>query len=135
MNYSIKYCGNMMGISIWRKVRLWIYLLHQTSFGTKYSRVAELKFVEDSLKRQLKSRPHSFIFFKGCLPQVLLGPFLNTLSYLVMKLDQLIGLVMSKILKTFAWFEGLTPKSRAFLIFQSITINQETIVIWCARGQ
>ena len=29
-------------------------------------------------------------FFKGCLPQVLLGPFLNTLSHLVMKLGQLV---------------------------------------------
>ena len=26
------------------------------------------------------SRPHHFKFFKGCLPQILLGPFLNTLS-------------------------------------------------------
>ena len=28
------------------------------------------------------SRPYSFKFFKGCLPQILLGPFLNTLSHL-----------------------------------------------------
>ena len=26
------------------------------------------------------SRPYHFKFFKGCLPQILLGPFLNTLS-------------------------------------------------------
>ena len=26
------------------------------------------------------SRPYPFKFFKGCLPQILLGPFLNTLS-------------------------------------------------------
>ena len=25
-------------------------------------------------------RPYPFKFFKGCLPQILLGPFLNTLS-------------------------------------------------------
>ena len=24
--------------------------------------------------------PHHFKFFKGCLPQILLGPFLNTLA-------------------------------------------------------
>ena len=27
------------------------------------------------------SRPYPFKFFKGCLPQILLGPFLNTLSH------------------------------------------------------
>ena len=27
-------------------------------------------------------RPHSFKFFKGCLPQILPGPFLNTLSHI-----------------------------------------------------
>ena len=27
-------------------------------------------------------RPYHFKFFKGCLPQILLGPFLNTLSHL-----------------------------------------------------
>ena len=26
------------------------------------------------------SRPYFFIFFRGCLPQILLGPFLNALS-------------------------------------------------------
>ena len=36
------------------------YILH----GTKYSRMDQVKF------------------FKGCLPQVLLGPFLNTLSHI-----------------------------------------------------
>ena len=29
------------------------------------------------------SRPYSFKYFKGCLPQILLGPFLNTLSHIV----------------------------------------------------
>ena len=28
----------------------------------------------------LLSRPYPFKFFKSCLPQILLGPFLNTLS-------------------------------------------------------
>ena len=28
-------------------------------------------------------RPHHFKFFKGCLPQVLHGPFLNTLTHLI----------------------------------------------------
>ena len=29
------------------------------------------------------SRPYHFKFFKGCLPQILLGPFLNTLSHMI----------------------------------------------------
>ena len=29
-------------------------------------------------------KSYSFKFFKGCLPQILLGPFLNTLSHLVL---------------------------------------------------
>ena len=28
-------------------------------------------------------RPYHFIFFKGCLPQILLGPSLNTLSHVL----------------------------------------------------
>ena len=28
------------------------------------------------------SKPYPFKFFKGCLPQILLGPFLNTLSHM-----------------------------------------------------
>ena len=29
------------------------------------------------------SRPYDFKLFKGCLPQILLGPFLNTLSHIL----------------------------------------------------
>ena len=38
----------------------------------------QVKFVEDSL-----TRPDPFEFFKGCLPQILLGPFLNNLLHLL----------------------------------------------------
>ena len=31
------------------------------------------------------SRPYSFKFFKRCLPQILLSPFLNTLSQILFK--------------------------------------------------
>ena len=37
--------------------------------GAKYSRMDEVKFVETAFKK-----------FEGCLPQISLGPFLNTLS-------------------------------------------------------
>ena len=39
-------------------------------YGAKYSRMNQVKFVEDSFET----------FFKSCLPQILLGPFLKTLS-------------------------------------------------------
>ena len=45
--------------------------------GTKYSRMAHAKFVE--------ARPYPFKFFKGCLPHIFLGPFLNTLTHKVKK--------------------------------------------------
>ena len=35
----------------------------------------QVKFVEDI------SRPYHFKFFKGCHPQILLRPFLNTLTH------------------------------------------------------
>ena len=38
----------------------------------------QVKFVEDCLKRLYR-----FKFFKGCLPQILLGPFLNNLTHLL----------------------------------------------------
>ena len=47
-------------------------------FGTKYSRMNHVKFVEDSLKK-IKG----LWFFKGGLPQILLSPFLNTLSFML----------------------------------------------------
>ena len=59
----------------------WKRLFCISLFGTKYSRVDQVKFVEDSL-----SRPYPFNFFKGYLPQILLGPLLNTLSHLKLKL-------------------------------------------------
>ena len=31
--------------------------------------------------RYYLGRPYHFKFFKGCLPQILLGPFLNTLTH------------------------------------------------------
>ena len=55
-------------------------------YGSRYSRMNRIKFVEDSLKkykviRSAYGRPYHFIFFKGCLPQILLGSFLNTLTH------------------------------------------------------
>ena len=53
--------------------------------GTKSSRMDYIKFVEDSIWKIWRDmvclrRPYRFKFFKCFLPQVLLGPFLSTLS-------------------------------------------------------
>ena len=61
---------------------------HKTgSFGKKYSRMDQGKFVEKSLWKIWRdvvclSRSYPFKFCKDYLPQILLGPFLNTLSHL-----------------------------------------------------
>ena len=41
-------------------------------YSSRYSRMDQVKFEEDSFK-----------FFKGCLPQILLGPFLYSLTHLI----------------------------------------------------
>ena len=63
-------------------------MLHQRSYGTKWSRMDQVKYVEDSLLKIWSdmvylSRPHHFKFFKGCLLQISLGPFLNILSHII----------------------------------------------------
>ena len=51
-------------------------VINQVTYGLRYSRMDQVKFVEDSL------RPCYFKFFKGRLAQILLGPFLNTLTHI-----------------------------------------------------
>ena len=54
-------------------------------YVTKYSRMDQVKFVEDSLSKILRDmvccRLYLFKFFKGYFPQILLGSFLNTLPH------------------------------------------------------
>ena len=45
----------------------------------------ELKHSRFSHRHLALGRPYPFKFFKGCLPQILLGPFLNTLSHLLLQ--------------------------------------------------
>ena len=53
-------------------------------YGTKYSRMDHVKFVEDSLFLQFP-----FKFFKSSFPQILFGPFWNTLSHICEFIAQL----------------------------------------------
>ena len=49
------------------------------------SRMDQVKsFGRQPLKRPLcLGRPYHFKIFKDCLPQILLGPFLNTLTHII----------------------------------------------------
>ena len=54
---------------------------------SKYSRMDQVIFVENSISKTSRemlclSRPYPFKFLKGCLPQILLGPLLNTLFHM-----------------------------------------------------
>ena len=51
---------------------------HSVIYGSGYSRMDQVKFVKDSLGL---CSPQHFKFFEGCLPQILFGPFLNTLTW------------------------------------------------------
>ena len=64
--------------------------------GQSNSRMDQVWIADDGLWKIWRdmvclSRPYPFNFFKGCLPQVLLVPFLNTCSHI---------LFVAKILKT-----------------------------------
>ena len=58
----------LSNLKVIRKVRVLvvtkIYQMALILFGSRYSRMDQVQF------------------FKGCLPQILLGPFLNTLTHL-----------------------------------------------------
>ena len=69
----------------WGRNRLWS---PETKYGTKYSGMDQVKFVGDSFENCWRSMVYFKqiillqFFYKGCLPHILLGPFLNTLSHL-----------------------------------------------------
>ena len=51
-------------------------------YGSRYSRMDQVNLWKTAFKKfevmVCLSRPYHFKFFKGCLPQILLSPFLNT---------------------------------------------------------
>ena len=68
-----------------------VFILIPVAFGTKYSRMDQVKFVELNLSINnlrgyaLLKQIIPFKFFKGFHPQILVGLFLNTLSHLLCK--------------------------------------------------
>ena len=71
---------------IFNKMHLYsIHIFTYTYVRDKVFKNGPSKICGRQLLKNLKgygllSRPYPFIFFEGCLPQVSLGPFLNTLS-------------------------------------------------------
>ena len=67
-------------------IYIYIYILCTCIYGKKYSRMDQAKFVEDSLICPIWNmvcfRQTPFKFFKRCLPQILLGSFLNIFSHM-----------------------------------------------------
>ena len=61
---------------------------------SKYSRIRPSKIwgrlpLKNLKGYSLPNRPHTpSNFFKGCLPQILLSPFLNTLSHVLTSIDK-----------------------------------------------
>ena len=70
-------------------------------------------------------RPYHFIFFKGSLPQILLGPFLNTLTHLLKK-----SLIENFIFCTvrFVQCSKLIKLNEFWLVFMKFTIAQMNIL-------
>ena len=64
-----------------------VSFLHVRTYGSRYSRMDQVKFVKDSLQKIWSDmfclgRPYHFKFFKDCLPKILLEPFLNSLTHI-----------------------------------------------------
>ena len=76
--------------------RKWILLERQKSLKLELKRENILNKLNKLKSMQLKveflTRPYSFKFFKGCLPQILLGPFLNTLTQMSQQEKSLSGI-------------------------------------------
>ena len=56
------------------------YLEPSQPYETKYSRMDQIKYVEDSLKRFEVINVIYFKFSEDCIPHILVGPFLNAMS-------------------------------------------------------
>ena len=60
-------------------------------------------------------RPHHFKFFKGWLPQILLGPFLNTLPQIILCLE---AAHASNLTRTASGLFWLTQRVKIFCVIR-----------------
>ena len=99
--------------------------------GTKYLRMNQIKFVEDSLKKiwgdvVCLSRPYPFKFLKDCLPQILLVLFLQTLSQIFVRTRQVSYFLTWKSRQTFAkkiWLKRYKTFSKLSIKVVRMTIR------------
>ena len=64
----------------WTQNVNWTYIKWDKVFKNWPSKIMENNLQKTWSDMVCLNRPYPFKFFKGCLPQILLGPFLNTLS-------------------------------------------------------
>ena len=57
--------------------------MHHKVFGLMYSEINIRFFINEATYGTNHSRMDEVKFVEGCLPQILLGPFLNTLSQML----------------------------------------------------
>ena len=85
------FLANTENPSLWEASTFFLFVLNERAeSGTKCPRMDLVKFLEDSLLKVwsdmvLLSRPYHFKFFKGCLLPISPGPFLNTLSHILLE--------------------------------------------------
>ena len=84
----------------------WKLGLFVSWYGTEYSRMDQVKFVEDSLSKIWRdmvclSRPYPLSFPEGCLPQILLGSFLNTWTHMTVIWEILITVFTFNFVRVF----------------------------------
>ena len=109
---------------MWRMVLKWLY-------GTKYSRMDQLKFLGDSFQKIWRdmlclSRSYLSKCFEGYLPQVLLGLFLNTLTHF------LCSFLRRSPLKYLRKKLLISAKPNIFMLHKSTTCKgrHEVIIFW-----
>ena len=77
-NGPIKICGksDMVYLSVIRTIAP-----EENCYAVRLKVWVGVRVEVGNCPRTCLSRPYHFKFFKGCLPQILLGPFLNTLTH------------------------------------------------------
>ena len=103
-----------------------------TEYRSRYSRMDQVKFVEDSLKKSevvCLGRPYYFKFFIGCLSQILLGPFLNTLSHINQE-HQISTNLISFIQSIHMNSRGSSCYKINFVIIKKVTFNSMINHCW-----
>ena len=69
-----------------------MYIRGLQIFHTRISKDYMIQRIQEWTKKNFWNtpfnRPYHFNFFKGCIPQILLGPFWNTLSQILLRFKE-----------------------------------------------